>query len=108
MKKEKRNKPVVKKSQDAILLDYLDNSVDNAQEFFVAVAVSDDGKEGVISVIEPAYLGKEFPIERVYMGATTIDRDAIIKKCKKNVKKIGKKIRVLRFSQREVIEEINP
>jgi hypothetical protein len=78
------------------------NMLEKVKEFYLAVYVSDDGKEGVLSEID----FNLFPaIEKVAMGASVADRDYILKYCEKISKEKNIKINVLKFSNCEIIKK---
>lgn len=82
-----------------------ENFVKRAKEFYVAVAVNADGHEGVVAHID---LQRFPPVEKPLMGATIADRDSIIELARKASKEAQIKIRVLKYTACEVIEEFVP
>lgn len=82
-----------------------DNFVKKADQFFIAVAVNSRGEEGVIAEIDLS----RFPIvEKPLMGATISDKEAIMSAAEKASKEGDIKVRVLRYTVREVIAEFVP
>lgn len=81
------------------------NFVPQAKEFFLAVAVSNEGNEGVIAKID---LGRFPPVEKPLMGATEEDRKAIFESAKEAAKQSGLVVRILKYTQCEVIETFYP
>lgn len=79
-----------------------ENFVDEADEFYIAVYVDSNGKEGLIAQIDLSHFP---PIEKSLIGATIEDRDEIIKSAEKISNEGGLKVKIIRFSKREVIKE---
>lgn len=79
-----------------------ENFISKIHEFFLAIAINKDGKEGVIAQI---YHSDIFPVEQPLMGSSKADKEDILKKAKRCAKDSGMKVRVLRFTKCETIAE---
>lgn len=82
-----------------------ENFQGKVKEFFLAVAVDEDGTEGVVAQLD---LGRFPPVEKPLMGATQKDKESIIEAAQNGADQAGIVIRLLRFTNCEVIKEFRP
>jgi hypothetical protein len=87
------------------IIKHKDNFVPKMEEFFVAVSVDRDGSEGVLAFAKP---NRFPPVVQVMCGATKEDLQSIKEYCQKVADEANRKVRVIKFSAREVIEEYLP
>jgi hypothetical protein len=79
-----------------------ENMLEKVKEFYIAIYVHDDGKEGILSKID---FNRFPPVEQDAMGASMDDKDAILKYCEKISKEENIKIKVLKFTKCEIIKK---
>lgn len=90
-----------KKSKENVYI-AKENFVGAMKEFFVAIVIDENGREGVVAQID---LNRYPLIEKALMGASQSDKEAILKAAPDCAKKSGMKVKVLRFTQPEIIAE---
>ena len=77
-------------------------------DFLVGVAVDENGNEGLIaaSYENPDFSGKI--LLNPMIGGTDADKKSVLDSANKIAKATGKKIRIIRFSSRQIIKEVTP
>jgi len=85
----------------------INNSMNFADfnHFYVAVAVDDNGKEGLVAWVE--HQGERVFINSM-IGGSPQDKKRILDSANETAKRTGLKIRVIQFSARNVILEATP
>lgn len=92
------------KNQKQPIIDFSINYA-NFEDFYVAVVVNEEGKEGLVACAQPSPAGV---VINSMIGGTQQDKEAILKWSDEVAQITRRKVRVIRFHGREIIKEINP
>lgn len=79
------------------------NMVDYMQEFFVAVGVDDQGKEGVLATVNTENV---VPVINSMIGATEEDLRSIKKQCQKISNELNLSVKIIRFTSKTIHKNI--
>lgn len=90
--------------KEFMVLDHKEN-YSTMDDFYIGVSVDEDGKEGLIAV------GKTEAFHTVInpmVGGTPQDKMAVMEAGNSISKQLRRKVRIIRFSQREILKEFTP
>jgi hypothetical protein len=82
-----------------------DNFVSKMTEFFVGVSVDRDGSEGMIACVKPDRFP---PMIQSMCGPSQNDLQEIKDYCQEAANESNRKVRIIKFTVREVVEEYLP